>query len=215
MALIEVDSSQAKTVTILLLILVIAGVSTAVRMRSRTAGPASAVVKAIPTSAASVSSLPVARPGMPVRNPFKKPTGFSPGTDGASTFYSARGVVASITEVDRHAPVSQVQPAAVGELPPFEKESTATGFASVEPARPQLELLATVHGPNGWTAVIRWEGAETKIVGVGDVLGSYRVQRLESTRAYLRKLNGMPSSGMRASRKKGSDEVVVVKRPPL
>lgn len=214
MAIIKTEPGQAKTVAVLLIILVIAGVATIVRIHPATSQPTSATAVGVSAevTANTQQPTPFQSASQPVRNPFKRP-GAIPSTfskDGRTG--DSPGTAASVTQTSAGRSTSfGVEPASVGQLPPAAGQDNSTSAAG--PPKPRFELLATVRGPRGLSAVIRCDGTKTRIVGVGDLLGGYRVQKLESSRAYLERLDDKPIVNKPALPRKGSDHVIVVKRP--
>ena len=203
--MIKTDPSQTKAVVVLLLILAGAVVWTITRVNPGVQPQAAAKDPATETAQASPATATIVPAFQSSRNPFRKPEGVSGriGRDGASGGDSG---VASIREgVGRTSNNFKIDPMPVGMVPSAGPDRTGVqtsepnaGTPNSGPEKPQFALLATVGGPNGFSAVIRCGEANTRVVAVGDVLeGGYRVEKLEEDRAVL----------------KGGRDVVVVKRP--
>jgi len=193
--MIRTDPSQTKTVIVLLLVLGAAVVWTVIRINP-SARPQAAAAAAAEVAQVSVQAATVAPAFQPSRNPFRKPAAIRAClSKDARLGVDTYGVLvqegrARSSGSFKLAPLGfgkvEMQRGAPGRA--GSEGSTSAQTENPELARPQFALLAIVGGPDGFTAVIRSGESNTMVVAVGDTLeGGYKVQKLESTRAFLAK----------------------------
>lgn len=209
MALIRTDPNQTKTVVVLLCILVMAIGVTVLRLKPTPVAQTSSVKQSEQKQNVPAHQSATAVCGNPSRNPFERPKNFLPATVG-SILESVDGLSRDLPEVGRlpnpwrSSGTVRVEPFDVGGISKFDASSSrsseipATGSKETDKqpiitsdrpnveARPTFTLLATVRSPDGFSAVISINGAETRVVEVGDVLeGGFRVKMLTEDHALL------------------------------
>jgi len=208
MALIRTDPSQTKTVVLLLCILVMAIGVTVLRLK-----PAPVTQTASAKQSEQKQNAPAHQSATtvcnPLRNPFERPKTFGPVTAG-SISESIEGLSKDLPGIKRlpnpwrSSGAVRIEPFDVGNMSKFDK-SLPRSFTTPEvgsketdkqpvlvndrtnvESKPTFTLLATVRGPEGFSAVISINGAEPRVVEVGDVLeGGFRVKMLTEDHALL------------------------------
>lgn len=209
MALIRTDPNQTKTVVVLLCILVMAIGVTVLRLKPTPVAQTSSVKQSERKQNVPAHRSATAVCSNPSRNPFERPKNFLPATVG-SIPESVDGLSRDLPEVGRlpnpwrSSGAVRVEPFDVGGISKFDASSSrsfnipAAGSKETDKqavitsdrpnveARPTFTLLATVRSPDGFSAVISINGAETRVVEVGDVLeGGFRVKMLTEDHALL------------------------------
>jgi len=199
--MIKTDPNQTKAVVVLLVILGGAVAVTVLRINPNSGQPATAA--AADSGAIQAGSTPTAivKAGATTRNPFRKPEAIREAFSRIARPGDNAGAVVVQEGSGRSSGSFKLPPMTVGVLPRGSgsaDRSDSTQTDKTETPKPQFDLLATVRGPKGLTAVIRGGESDTRLVAVGDVLdGGYKILTLDEDRAILTN---------------GSD-VVVIKRP--
>jgi len=200
--MIKTDPSQTKAVVVLLIILAGAVIATVARVHPESNSPATAVAATASTAAVGSEARTIVATVETSRNPFRKPSRI--GNRQQAVGDSRTGLLpggAAIVQENNMRPSGnfRLEPMPVGPTSASNSDRVDSQQPDKsEPDKPRFEMLATVSGPNGLTAVIRIGESDTRVVAVGDVLeGGFKVKKLEESRAVL---------------SNGRDEVVV-KRP--
>jgi hypothetical protein len=210
MALIRTDPNQTKTVVVLLCILVMAIGVTVLRLKPTPVAQTSSVKQGEQKQNVPANRSTTTLCSNLSRNPFERPKNFLPATLG-SIPESIDGLSRDLPQVVRlpnpwrSSGTVRVEPFDVGGISKFDAlpsrrfnnipniDSKETDKLSVinndrpnVETRPTFTLLATVKSPDGFSAVISINGAETRVVEVGDVLeGGFRVKMLTEDHALL------------------------------
>ena len=190
MGFIKTDPNQSKAVIPLIAILVGAIVVTVLRINP---GPVTNAV----SSTASVKENGKAAGDIlngnfdPSRNPFKKPVFISAAM---KSIKSAMGepspaeLANSFEQRNRYSnqPLNtqafKIEPAEV-HVAPMPIKAVAK---EPERPKPEFKLLATVGNENGFSAVVKSDGADERLVEVGDILeGGFKVKQILADRAVL------------------------------
>ncbi len=209
MAFIRTDPSQTKTVVVLVCILVMATGITVLRLK-----PAPVTQTASAKQSEQKQDTSTHKPATVVcnlsRNPFERPkdlaqsavSGISRSIEGLSKGLS---VVKQLPNPWQSDGSVKIEPLGVGDISRFNNASTKRSLGNSETDRedsnkqlvptsdrtiaepkPTFTLLATVRGPEGFSAVISINGSETRVVEVGDLLeGGFRVKILTEDHALL------------------------------
>lgn len=181
--MIKTDPSQTKMVVVLLVILAIAVVATV--MRIHPSQQAAAATTAAATTQADSAAVTVVPAFQSSRNPFRRPTTIDAVPAGNGRAGIGLGSVMVQEGGARRSGEFKISPLPVASISETGKRAGMSAD-EIKPDTPKFELLATVGGPSGMTAVIRTGESDTRVVAVGDVLdGHYKVQKLEEGRAVL------------------------------
>lgn len=190
MAFIKTDPSQTKSVVTLLVILVLA--IGAIIFRCSPSAPPKPAKKAEAQSSSARVTFDQVQAQDATRNPFAKPTRVQaeemvsrgagrPAINKATLRkLMISGLTASQSNVEiRPIPMPDVsQAASQGENPKPEQKNTET--------EPHFHLLATVKGADGFSAVMKVNESDTRVVEVGDKLeGGFKIIKLQSDCAVL------------------------------
>lgn len=223
--MIKTDPSQTKAVVLLLLILGAAVAWTVIRVSPGAQRQAAASPAAAETAQAYSGDVSVQPAFEPSRNPFRRPAIISVARGASGRSEIGLGA-AMVQEGGREKPlgVSKIGPMPFAMVRTTGPEGSPTGGSSdnggqspspdssskdkTETEKPPFELLATVEGSNGFTAVIRCGESDTRVVAEGDLLdGGYKVFRLGTGLAVLRPSTSSTSSGW------SGRDTIVLKRP--
>lgn len=186
--MIKTDPSQTKAVVVLLLVLGGAVVATVLRIHPNSARPAVAVAAAAATTRESAAPRVTVTAGPSSRNPFRKPEAVRAAFSREAKSGAGSGAVpvqeGGLSPAGVRLPSMSAVPSPSADKSPDAQSDTQTNNSEA----PDLgfELLATVAGPHGITAVISINASKTRVVTVGDVLdGDYKVVRLDQHRAFV------------------------------
>ncbi|MCE5315391.1 MAG: hypothetical protein ABFD49_06310 [Armatimonadota bacterium] len=180
MALIKTDPSQTKTVIALLVALAAAVSVTVARVNHASAPPKAAAKAKTEESGRAEACVVTSLDRDPSRNPFAKPR--SIGSTLKKTARVSRGTMSMSGEKIKVSPwrVDNV------EIMRQDAAPAATPMASEEKSPPVFELMATVKGTHSYSAVMRTDGSQTRVVEVGDKMnGGFKVVKIEPDRAVL------------------------------
>lgn len=190
------DPNQTKTVVLLIVVLAGAIGFTVMRLTGGGETPPVAKQAAAQQSAAASGGARCIEACDLARDPFDKPRMFQAALEIRDAVESrvAEGVNATANpEPNPYAgAIRPVDPASGLALTPL------PGNAAVRPADPapkpaveraasRFELLATVRGSGGWSAVIKTDDSQIRVVDVGDTVGNgFKVMRIETGRVVLK-----------------------------
>lgn len=195
MGFIKVDPKQSKAVVPLLVILVGAIAVTILRINpgpaaSAPANAANSKVNSTPSGAVVNASYD------PSRNPFIKPELISAAIKSMKSAIGEPSPAELMKSFEKrkhypdtplntkplkwHSPVVNVSPM------PIPSVGEKTAVKEPQKPKPSFALLATIGNEGGFSAVVKSDGSNERVVEVGDVLdGGYRVKQIEADRAVL------------------------------
>ena len=190
------DSKQTKTAVILIIVLAAAIGFVVVRLKGGDEIPAPAKQPAAQQVSAPSVGVQSAAACEIARDPFEKPPVLRAALD-ARDAAGSQGIDV-VRETPNANPYARTAPAikpadvttdlAIAALPAggVPKTAVADPKPAGKQAGPRIELLATVKGSGGWSAVIKTEDSKTQVVDVGDIVGSgFKVVRIETERVVL------------------------------
>jgi hypothetical protein len=184
----KVDPSQTKTVIALLVALVVAIGVTISRMHP-SAPPEPIAQASVADADKAVACVTESVDADPTRNPFAKPAVIQAVGESVETALRS-GAPKMLADNIKISPwrVDNVEltPRAVASVSP-EGHAISPQAIQVEKApQPEFELMATVKGRLGYSAVMRTNGSETRVVEVGDKMeGGFKIVKIEPERAVL------------------------------
>ena len=185
------NPNQTKTVVILSVVLAGAIVFVFMRLSGGEVSQAAVKQPAVEQKSDTTGGVQVAATRDLARDPFNKPAVFRAALDTRDAV-EARILSADNTAPNpyagRDAPIDLTADLAVTQLPTSDasKASNTEPKPANEKSKPRFELLATVKGSGGWSAVIKTAESVVRVVDVNDIVGSgFKVVRIETERAVL------------------------------
>ncbi|MCE5321924.1 hypothetical protein LLG46_01255 [bacterium] len=190
MAFIKTDPSQTKTVIALLVILVAAIGITAFRVSHKAPPPpvekAQAQVQTANRAQAAVAPY-IERETS--RNPFARPMYIASAKQGVSIVdrnSSGRVLPANIKMNPWRADGVEFGHEKIAPMDVTQKRTTSVQIEAAKEPVPVFELMATISGPKGSSAVIKTDHSQSQVVDMGDrVTGGYKVVAIEPDHVIL------------------------------
>ncbi|MHB9036221.1 MAG: hypothetical protein ACYC64_06110 [Armatimonadota bacterium] len=188
MAMIKTDPSQTKTVVALLVVLAMAvGVTISRVSKSVPPEPIAEAKAENPGKAeAHVTANIECDSG---RNPFAKPSLIEAAGKSVETALggeAARMLADKIKISPWRMDDVELRQQSIAPVPNSPQPIARQAVSEEKPPLPEFELMTTVKGSQGYSAVIRTGGSETRVVEVGDKMeGGFKVVKIEPDRAVL------------------------------